>query len=296
MKQLIPNTPNKTRNRTRLILWTIALSICLIWSACLIIEIEMPRTANTGEVISVRVFAQENTAESSTPWKGVFSVLVPEDWELVTAEYTASDMNGDVGSGSLAISSEWTDSTEKAIPAPSGMKWIGTISDEGYLHADTLIAEVTMQLQVGQMTGDFPIGYVVTKESYFPTCDWFMTCGSNSVNGADSSMNNMITVMGGVGIEDVTKNGIPSQFVLEQNYPNPFNPSTTIRYAVEEATPVGLRVFDVTGREVAQLVNETKSPGVYEAKFEAGNLPSGIYLYRLEAGEFSETRSMILSK
>ena len=154
-----------------------------------------------------------------------------------------------------------------------------------------------MRLQVGQTTGDFAIGYVVTKESYAPTCDWFMTCGRPTpLNGADSSMNNMITVMGTTGIEDVTEKGIPSQFVLEQNYPNPFNPSTTIRYAVEEATPVRLRVFDVGGREVAQLVNETKSPGVYETKFEADNLPSGIYLYRLEAGEFSETRSMILNR
>jgi hypothetical protein len=296
MKQPIPNIPNQIRNRNRLVFWSITLCICLIWSACLIIEIEMPSTANTGEVISVRVVAQENAAEGSTPWKGVFSVLVPEDWDFVAAEYTASDMNGDVGSGSLDVSPEWTDSTQKAIPAPSGMKWIGTISDEGYLHADTLIAEATMQLQVGQVTGDFAIGYVVTKESYFPTCDWFQTCGPNSINGADSSMNNMITVMGGVGIEDVTEDGIPSQFVLEQNYPNPFNPSTTIRYAVEEAAPVRLRVFDVGGREVAQLVNETKSPGVYETKFEADNLPSGIYLYRLEAGEFSETRSMILNK
>lgn len=296
MRQPIPNTPNQAGNRNRLVFWTMTLCICLIWSACLIIEIEMPSTANTGEVIDLRVVAQENVAESSTPWKGVFSVLVPEDWDFVSAEYTASDMNGDVGSGSLDVSPEWTDSTEKAIPAPSGMKWIGTISDEGYLHADTLIAEAIMRLQVGQTTGDFGIGYVVTKESYFPTCDWFMTCGSSSLNGADSSMNNMITVMGTTGIEDVTEKGIPSQFVLEQNYPNPFNPSTTIRYAVEEATPVRLRVFDVGGREVAQLVNETKSPGVYETKFEADNLPSGIYLYRLEAGEFSETRSMILNR
>ncbi|MXZ05127.1 MAG: T9SS type A sorting domain-containing protein [Rhodothermaceae bacterium] len=297
MRQPIPNTPNQIRNRNRLVLWTMTLCICLIWSACLIIEIEMPSTANTGEVIDLRVVAQENVAESSTPWKGVFSVLVPEDWDFVSAEYTASDMNGDVGSGSLVVSPEWTDSTEKAIPAPMGMKWIGTISDVGYLHADTLIAETIMRVQVGQTTGDFGIGYVVTKESYAPTCDWFMNCpGGTGTNGADSSMNNMITVMGTTGIEDVTEKGIPSQFVLEQNYPNPFNPSTTIRYAVEEATSVRLRVFDVGGREVAQLVNETKSPGVYETKFEADNLPSGIYLYRLEAGEFSETRSMILNR
>ena len=279
-----------------MIAWAAVLFVALIWSACLIIEIEMPETAITGEVIDVRVVIQEDVAETNTPWKGVFSVLVPNDWEFVSGEYTAGDMNGDVGSGSLAVSSEWTDSTQKAIPAPDGMKWIGTISDEGYLHADTLIAEVELKLQVGQTPGEYAIGYVATKESYFPTCDWFMTCGSNSVNGADSSMNNMITVMGGVAIEDVTDEGVPSQFVLEQNYPNPFNPSTTIRYAVEEAAEVNLSVFDVSGREIAELVNESKGPGVYEATFRADDLPSGIYLYRLQAGEFSETRSMVLTK
>lgn len=292
---LLHSTP-KTGNRRRSVAWIIVLSVCLIWSACLIIEIEMPETANTGEVITVRVVAQENVAESNTPWKGVFSTLVPNDWEFVSGEYSASDMNGDVGSGSLEVSADWTDSTEKAIPAPDGMKWIGTISDEGYLHADTLIAEVIMKLQVGQTTGEFPIGYVVTKESYFPTCDWFMTCGDDSVNGADSSMNNMIAVMGGVSIEDITEDGIPSEFVLEQNYPNPFNPSTTIQYAVKESATVDLRVFDMTGREIDHLVNETKAPGVYEAVFTADNLSSGMYLYRLEVGEFSETRSMVLTK
>lgn len=292
---LLHSTP-KTGNQRRSVAWIIVLSVCLIWSACLIIEIEMPETANTGEVITVRVVAQENVAESNTPWKGVFSTLVPNDWEFVSGEYSASDMNGDVGSGSLEVSADWTDSTEKAIPAPDGMKWIGTISDEGYLHADTLIAEVIMKLQVGQTTGEFPIGYVVTKESYFPTCDWFMTCGDDSVNGADSSMNNMIAVMGGVSIEDITEDGIPSEFVLEQNYPNPFNPSTTIQYAVKESATVDLRVFDMTGREIDHLVNETKAPGVYEAVFTADNLSSGMYLYRLEVGEFSETRSMVLTK
>ncbi len=273
-----------------------ALLMCLLWAACLIVEVEMPSTANTGEVIDVNILIAEDFAESNTPWKGVFSVLVPSDWSLVSGEYSASDMNGDVGAGSLEMSSDWTDSTQKAIPAPEGMKWIGTVSDEGYLHADSLDVEVSLKLQVGDTPGEYAIGYVATKEAYAPTCDWFQTCGEDSVNGADSSMNHMMTVMGATSIDDVIEDGVPSQFVLEQNYPNPFNPSTTIRYAVEEAAHVNLTVYDLAGREIAQLVNAFKAQGVYEARFNADGLPSGTYLYRLEAGAYSTTRSMVLTK
>lgn len=296
MEQHVQTAPSTRTRWKRIVEWGAVMAVCLFWSACLIIEIEMPDMANAGEVITVRIVIQEDIAEGATPWKGVFSVLVPEDWSLVAGDYSASDMNGDVGSGSLEESSDWTDSTEKAIPAPDGMKWIGMISDQGYLHADTLIAEVEVQLQVGQTQGEFALGYVATKEAYAPTCDWFQTCGDNSLNGADSSMNNMITVVGGTAIEDVIDEGIPSQFVLEQNYPNPFNPSTSIRYAIEQAAPVTLTVYDVSGREVAELVNEVKRPGVYEVAFDASDLPSGVYLYNLKAGAFTETRSMVLAK
>lgn len=295
MEQPIPKPSAWTGRRNRLIAWAAVLAVCLVWSACLILEVEMPETANVGEVITVKAVIQENEADQN-PWKGVLSVMVPMDWEYVSGEYAATDDNGALGGGMMVESTDWADSTQKAIAAPDGMKWIGTISDTSYAHGPTLVAEVWLQLQVGQTTGEFELGYVATKESYNATCDWFMTCGEQSVNGADSSMGHMITVMGGVAIEDVTDEGIPSEFVLEQNYPNPFNPSTTIRYAVEDAMPVSLSVFDVAGREVAQLVNETKSPGVYEATFEADGLPSGTYLYRLQAGDFSETRTMVLTK
>ena len=97
-----------------------------------------------------------------------------------------------MGSGSLVESPNWADSAVVGVgPAPAGMKWIGLISDVGYLHHDTLVVESTVQLKAGETLGTFPIGVVVTKESFFPsTGDWF---GPNAF-GADSSMNNMVTV------------------------------------------------------------------------------------------------------
>jgi hypothetical protein len=89
---------------------------------------------------------------------------------------------------------------------------------------------------------------------------------------------------------------LPEQFSLTQNYPNPFNPSTTIKYSIPTSEFVTLKVFDVLGREVATLVNEEKPVGSYEIKFNAANLSSGIYFYRIQTGEFVEEKKMILMK
>jgi hypothetical protein len=86
------------------------------------------------------------------------------------------------------------------------------------------------------------------------------------------------------------------QFHLFQNYPNPFNNSTIIRYSINEESHVRIKVFDVIGREVEELVNETKSSGNYEVYFDANSLPSGIYFYQLNAGNFSDTKKLILLK
>jgi hypothetical protein len=90
---------------------------------------------------------------------------------------------------------------------------------------------------------------------------------------------------------------IAARFELEQNYPNPFNPSTTIRYALPEASRVTLTVYDALGRQISVLVrDDIQAAGRHEITFDAGNLPSGMYLYRLEAGAFSRTGKMMLIK
>jgi hypothetical protein len=88
----------------------------------------------------------------------------------------------------------------------------------------------------------------------------------------------------------------PNEFALEQNYPNPFNPSTSIRYALKSHQFVQIKVYDVLGNEVTTLVNEEKQPGVYEVEFNASELSSGTYIYKLTAGNFSAIRKMIMLK
>jgi len=93
-----------------------------------------------------------------------------------------------------------------------------------------------------------------------------------------------------------TSSEIPTSFNLSQNYPNPFNPSTTISFSIPTSEFVTLKVYDVLGRELATLVNENLSAGNYSYNFDASNLTSGVYLYKLQAGKYSETKKMILSK
>jgi len=94
---------------------------------------------------------------------------------------------------------------------------------------------------------------------------------------------------------EVEVNG-PLTFALEQNYPNPFNPSTNIKYSVPESGFVNLSVYNLVGEEVSVLVNETVDAGFYEATFNAANLPSGIYFYRLQTGNTVQTKKMVLMK
>ena len=89
---------------------------------------------------------------------------------------------------------------------------------------------------------------------------------------------------------------IPVTFALEQNYPNPFNPTTNIKFSIPTQGLVTLKVFNSLGKEVATLVNEVTNTGTYVVDFDAGNLTSGVYFYRLQSDNFSETKRMILIK
>jgi hypothetical protein len=87
---------------------------------------------------------------------------------------------------------------------------------------------------------------------------------------------------------------IAVKFSLSQNYPNPFNPVTNLQFSIANSQLTVLKVYDVLGREVATLVNEQKLPGTYAVQFNANNLASGVYFYRLQAGQFSDTKKLLI--
>ena len=88
----------------------------------------------------------------------------------------------------------------------------------------------------------------------------------------------------------------PDEFVLYQNYPNPFNPSTTIKYSLVEESIVSIKLFDILGSEIRTLVSEKQSAGNYEFEFNAGDIASGLYIYKMQAGNFIDTKKMMILK
>jgi hypothetical protein len=128
------------------------------------------------------------------------------------------------------------------------------------------------------------------------TPDWCtiqMIIGINQNSGGEAVIDDLS--FGSASDVEPVKNGIvPDQFELSQNYPNPFNPTTNIEYSIPEASFVELKVYDVLGNEVAILVNEEQSAGVYRADFSGSDLTSGLYIARISAGSFSNAIKMTL--
>ncbi len=125
------------------------------------------------------------------------------------------------------------------------------------------------------------------------------TIPASAVNGAPAStMRAMFLDVTGpfvIGIRNIG-NQVPKEFKLEQNYPNPFNPTTKIRFDLPTSGFVTLKIYDVLGKELKTLVNENVSTGTKEVDFDATNFPSGIYFYSIKAGNFTQTKKMILVK
>ena len=138
------------------------------------------------------------------------------------------------------------------------------------------------------------LGFIPTPAPRTDTLTVEISNGYNSI-----SRTWYINVVKTTDVKEIS-NSIPKQYALEQNYPNPFNPSTRIRFAIPKSGLVQLKVFDILGEEVATLLNDYKSAGTYEVDFNSNesdlSLPSGLYLYSLKSGNFSQTKKMILLK
>ena len=130
-------------------------------------------------------------------------------------------------------------------------------------------------------------GVVVLSNHYSPSCDKIAVQILRYLNSDTNAV--------GIGNTQVSSN-IPDGFRLYQNYPNPFNPMTVIRYSLNESGYTTLKVYDALGKEISVLVNEDLKAGIYETEFDASQLPSAVYFYKLSSGNFTETRKMFLLK
>jgi len=124
---------------------------------------------------------------------------------------------------------------------------------------------------------------------------YFPTVSTGWVVGENGSI--LKTTQGTTSVnEQTTPVQTRLQFRLDQNHPNPFNPETTISFSLREAADLSLKVFNLLGREVAVLAEGRHEAGDHEVRFHAGNLPSGVYFYRLETGKSVQTRKFIIQK
>ncbi len=158
-------------------------------------------------------------------------------------------------------------------------------------------------------------GYVVWFENHLPD-DWEWhtiddnLVGANDLCTADVDGDGKLDVIATgrisydliwyenviIGDVEPLSDILPTSYALYQNYPNPFNPTASIKYQIPELSFVTIKVYDILGNEIASLVNEEKPAGSYKVQFDGGNLTSGIYFYQLRAGNFVETKKMLLMK
>lgn len=261
-------------------------------NGCLITEVKQPKTVTAGSEFSTTLTVTDVTADG-TPHEGILCVLAPSDWTFTSGTYTTAK-----GAGSFKIDTSnpavYGD-IDTTIKAPTGMKWFRLITDQQLTNDANAIHEATVKMKVGTKTGDFNIGYVVTKN----TADMLKAINLKDVDSdaawSDSSMNHKVTVTSTSDVEGKVL-GQPTVYALGQNYPNPFNPSTMITFNVPEASHAKLSVFNSLGQEIAVLFEGFTPAGERTVKFDAKNLNSGIYLYKLEAGSFSDVKKMLLVK
>ncbi|MGH2574731.1 MAG: S8 family serine peptidase, partial [Ignavibacteria bacterium] len=174
----------------------------------------------------------------------------------------------------------------------SGDNFIGTVLNDS---AACVIG--SSGCNIAPFTGSFrPFQPLTAFNGLNPTGNWILSIRDTAA--ADSGILKawclMITYVNTTGgISTIT---IPNKYSLKQNYPNPFNPVTKISYNLPEAGNVKLIVFDILGREVEILINEYKQAGEYTFEFNAHNYSSGVYFYKLEAGEFKDVKKMIIIK
>ena len=272
--------------------------ITILMMGCFTIhEVDQPTSATAGEQISITVTCSAEEEAETIERHMLFGLLVPNDFtvntvtyegdfegtcELLTAETALRDTVGPYKDAQT-----WYDSTEAYYPSGDDMQWVlfqGIESHTKPGKEDTLWFDVAIDMTVGNTNGTYNLGYLLSMVNLDFTEEGYM----------DVSLENPITVTGGTAIDNSVE--MVSEFKLAQNFPNPFNPTTNIGFEIPENSFVTLSVFDMMGREVMQLVNGYREAGSYNVTFDGTDLASGIYFYKLQAGNFSRTMKMVLSK
>lgn len=200
----------------------------------------------------------------------LFAEVVPG--QIVSRDMTVRNAGGSTLDYSVTFE-ETTEGNEGNYPS-----WILYVDGDGSLEPEE-IDELTVRFRGNVDPGEYTADMIIT---------------SNDPASGENRVGLQLTVETGTSVDPNDER--PVSFELSQNYPNPFNPTTQISYALPEMTNVRLEVYNVQGQRVAVLVDQQQNPGRYSATFDASNLSSGVYLYKLQAAGFSQTQKMLLIK
>ncbi len=236
-----------------------------------------------------------NMYSQSLPFSVTYYPIIPERYGEYRCVVNNSDTTGTLVIGEIYSPELIYPDGEKKITSLVDFSWeklnyvdryrIDVAEDklfQNIVFSDTALADPTARIQLEE------------DKMYY----WRVNSRIESAYAGDwmgFSYTASFTTDGIVSAEE-NQTEIPATYSLSQNYPNPFNPATTIRYALPKDGAVRLTIYNLLGQEVTTLVNEYKLKGRYEVKFDASGLGSGMYIYRIDAGSFSDTKRMMLVK
>lgn len=195
-------------------------------------------------------------------------------------------------SNSLAIPLPPTDLKAQSILSTQiNLTWTDNSTNENgfsIYRSDAISGSYKLLVSVGENESNYLDTGLTTETTY-----WYKVCAYNEIGSSAKTLDAYATA----GVPTFIKEDkIPTDFVLYQNYPNPFNPATTIRFSVPKPSNLKINIYTVLGEKVLNVVEGKFEPGFYKVEIGVVNLPSGIYIYRLESSDFIQTKKMILVK
>ncbi|MDR9410594.1 MAG: T9SS type A sorting domain-containing protein, partial [Balneolaceae bacterium] len=177
--------------------------------------------------------------------------------------------------------------TEDVAPSEDGWTWIASDFNDGYEgDGHEYQTDIGSELEPGE--------YYYASRFQLEESDYVYGGFEGGFWDGENNVSGQLTVNAATDVEEMAD--IPEEFGIDQNYPNPFNPSSNIRYAVPQTSHVTIEVYNVTGQLVATLVNETRNAGYHNVTFDGTRLASGLYIYRMQAGNFVQIKKMMMIK
>ncbi len=260
--------------------------------------------------LDLKYFAAECTGLDPSGLEGYLSTNTGSTWEKTAAinSYNPGTLSGTLtisGLESFPLNNFWTASDEEH-PLPVKLtsftgnrkdrdvtlKWIteSEINNAGF---EVQRSRTGIQVQNWEKVGFVKGSGTKNEPTSYSFNDIRLNSGKYTYRLKQSDLNGNTEYF---ILEKAIEIELPNSFNLGQNYPNPFNPGTRVDFQVPKSSAVSIRIFDLSGRELRTLINETKEPGFYTVSFEALNISSGIYFYRMTAGTYSKTLKMTVLK